>query len=357
MNEKNETAAGAGAPTAAVTQMGIATASDSNPFRKAVKYNAKGLVALVGPSGGGKSFTGLTMARALVGPNGKIAAIDTENGALSKYADMFDFDVIELDSFSPNNFIAALENAGRYGYDALLVDSFSHFWMGTDGTFDFVDQAQRGKKDGQAGWKEYRPIERKMLTVMQKAQVHVICTMRTKNDYQEQINDQGRKVRVKIGLAPVQREGLEYEFDFVGYMDEDCNMSTDKTRCSYYHRKTIPTPAAKDFVPLAEWLRGRVREPQPRALAIETGGFPMGTAEAAQHVAEQKIAELKTSGDIIRAFAAMREELGDFDYLGVLAEFGVTTPEKFRKQEDARECFKRLLAKKKQMLATQKAVA
>src|SRR5437016_2786217 len=64
----------------------------SNPFTKAVKYNAKGRVALIGPAGGGKSFTALVLARALAGPTGKIAAIDTEHGSLSKYADLFDFD-------------------------------------------------------------------------------------------------------------------------------------------------------------------------------------------------------------------------------------------------------------------------
>jgi Mrp family chromosome partitioning ATPase len=39
----------------------------SNPFTKAVKYAAKGRVALVGPAGSGKSYTSLLLARALAG--------------------------------------------------------------------------------------------------------------------------------------------------------------------------------------------------------------------------------------------------------------------------------------------------
>jgi polynucleotide 5'-kinase involved in rRNA processing len=66
-------------------------------FKKAIKYAAKGRVALVGPSGSGKSYSMVILAKALA-KGGKIAAIDTEHGSLSKYADVFDFDVLELDS-------------------------------------------------------------------------------------------------------------------------------------------------------------------------------------------------------------------------------------------------------------------
>src|SRR6266851_9490374 len=109
--------------------------NSSNPFTKAVKYNAKGRVALVGPAGSGKSYTALVLARALAGPNGKIAAIDTEHGSLSKYADLFDFDVLELDSFSPESFIEAVHAAEQAGYDVFLCDSLSHFWTGKDGAW------------------------------------------------------------------------------------------------------------------------------------------------------------------------------------------------------------------------------
>ena len=61
-------------------------------FKKAVKYDAKGRIALIGPAGAGKSMTMLKFARSLAGPAGTIAALDTEHGSLSKYADQFDFE-------------------------------------------------------------------------------------------------------------------------------------------------------------------------------------------------------------------------------------------------------------------------
>jgi energy-coupling factor transporter ATP-binding protein EcfA2 len=314
-----------------------------NPFAKAVKYNAKGRVALTGPAGSGKSFTALMLARALAGPNGKIAAIDTEHGSLSKYADLFDFDVLELDSFSPQTFVDALHAAEDAGYSVFLCDSLSHFWMGRDGALEFVDNAKRRAKDQMEGWKQFRPHERAMVDDMIASPMHIICTMRTKTEYQEQVDANGKKKRIKIGLQPVQREGLEYEFDLVGYMDEENTFIADKTRCPEYALKAFTKPTPKDFQPFVEWLKGTIRQPSP-ARPIDTGGHPMGTTAAAVYVAEQKLKELQSSGEIKRAFAAIREPLGEFQYLGILAEFGVNAPEQFRNTEKARECYRKMAA-------------
>jgi AAA domain len=319
--------------------------STLNPFAKAEKYDAKGRVALIGPAGGGKSFTALVLARALAGPKGKIAAIDTEHGSLSKYADLFDFDVLELDSFSPQSFIETLHAAEQNRYSVFLCDSLSHFWMGKDGALEFVDMAQKRQKDQMGGWKEFRPHERMMVDELISSPCHVICTMRTKTDYQEQTDAQGRKKRVKVGLAPVQGEGLDYEFDLVGYMDEDHTFAVDKTRCPAYSEKAYTKPTAKNFAPFVEWLKGAQR-PVKLPPQLDTGGFAPGI-EAARYVAQQKIEELKTMGDVKRHFAGLREALGEFDYLGLLSEFGVKRAEEFRDSQTARECAKKMQAKLK----------
>ena len=246
-------------------------------FRKAQKYGAKGRVALIGPAGSGKSFSALKMARTLVGPTGKIAAVDTEHGSLSKYAHSpkcgatcddpshFDFDVIELDSYSPENFQAALEAAIKGGYDAFLADSLSHFWMGKDGALEFVDMAAKksSSRDGMSGWKEFRPHERSMVDSMIAAPLHVVVTMRTKTEYAEVEDGKGKKKRVKIGLAPVQRDGLEYEFDLVGLMDDGNNFIVDKSRCFAMAGKVYTKPGEKEFAIFREWLGGEAAPPPP----------------------------------------------------------------------------------------------
>jgi hypothetical protein len=111
----------------------------------------------------------------------------------------------------------------------------------------------------------------------------------------------------------VQREGLEYEFDLVGYMNEDHTFAVDKTRCSAYSEKAYTKPGPKQFAPFVEWLKGSVRPEKPAPAPIDTGGNPVGTQAAADYAAQQKIQELQTSGEIKRFFAAIREPWASFN--------------------------------------------
>lgn len=274
-------------------------------FKQAVKHAAKARVALVGPAGAGKSMTMLKLARALAGPNGRIAAIDSEHGSLSKYAptppvvanniDTYDFDVTEYDECSVENFLAGLDAAEAGGYAVFCCDSLSHFWMGKGGALEFVDMASKRHRDQMGGWKEFRPHERAMVDRMIASPCHVIVTMRTKTDYQEVTDSSGKKKRVKVGLAPVQREGLEYEFDLVGYMDDENTLIVDKTRCSALSQKAFVKPGPKEFAPFIAWLCGAERavekppeRPAGNTNAAATGAEITGLAEGtrADHLAK-----------------------------------------------------------------------
>ena len=320
-------------------------------FKKAVKYEAKGRVALIGPAGSGKSFTGLTMARELAGADGKIAAVDTEHGSLSKYADLFDFDVFEMDSFSPNNFMEALKAAENNGYAVFFCDSLSHFWMGKDGALEFVDTATKRSqsRDGMAGWKDFSPIERRMVDAMIASPCHVITTMRTKTEYQEQeyTNSRGekKKQRVKVGLAPVQRQGLEYEFDLIGYMDENNALLIDKTRCPDYTGKVISAPKAADFAAFGKWLIGAHRDPTeppaPPAAAPKPGPVPVSSDPAIPTVAAfhsaDKFGRLRMFGDVKKA-------LGEKPYYKILGNHGVEHANEFTKLATAEAALAEMLA-------------
>lgn len=243
-------------------------------IRQAVKREAKAHVAFIGISGSGKSFTSLLLARRLAGPAGKILAVDSEGGSLSKYADVFRFDVIEPDSFSLDVFQEAMDLAEQNAYDVFLVDSLSHFWMGRDGALEFVEErklkARQKGGDQMDGWRDFKPHERAMVDRILRSKCHVIVTMRTKNEYavQECIDSNGKTKtkRVKIGLAPVQREGLEYEMDLVATFDEDNNMLVEKSRVllpdgtNPYQGKAFAKPKISDFEAFATWLKGAPAE-------------------------------------------------------------------------------------------------
>src|SRR5690349_19818981 len=117
-------------------------------FRKAVKEQSKLRLAIDGLAGTGKTYSSLAIASGLAkmirergDGEGRIAVIDSERGSASLYADRFDFDVDELDSFSPLTYVERIKEAERLGYDIIIADSISHAWAGKDGALDQKDQA------------------------------------------------------------------------------------------------------------------------------------------------------------------------------------------------------------------------
>jgi hypothetical protein len=200
-------------------------------FKKATKKSAKGRLALIGPSGSGKTFWGLGIASRL---GERIAVIDTEHGSASKYADVFNFDALELDSFSPATYVQAIEAAENAGYDVIVIDSLSHAWMGKDGALDQVDKAAERSLSGNsfAAWRKVTPMHNDLVDAMVGCRAHLIATMRTRTEYVLQENEKGKKEPKKIGLQPVQRDGLEYEFDVVCDIElEHNNLIVGKSRC------------------------------------------------------------------------------------------------------------------------------
>jgi hypothetical protein len=221
-------------------------------FTKATKKAAKGRIALDGPSGAGKTYSALTIATVL---GGRIAVIDTEHGSASKYADLFTFDTLHLHRYSPQILIDALAAAADAGYDVVVVDSLSHFWMGTDGMLEQVDKAaKRAGGHGMSGWKEMRPLERQMVEALLAYPGHVICTLRVKTDWVEGENHRGKRQMMKVGTKAEQREGLEYEFDLVASMDLNNELTVVKSRCPALSVEIVDRPGVAFAETFKKWL-------------------------------------------------------------------------------------------------------
>jgi hypothetical protein len=221
-------------------------------FTKATKKAAKGRIALDGPSGSGKTYTALMIASEL---SGRIAVIDTEHGSASKYADIYSFDTLHLDRYSPQILIDALGAAAVAGYEVVVVDSLSHFWMGTDGMLEQVDKAaKRSGGHGMSGWKEMRPVERQMVESLLAYPGHIICTLRVKTDWVEGENARGKRVMQKVGTKAEQREGLEYEFDLVASMDLSNELTVGKSRCPALAGEIVARPGRAFAETFKAWL-------------------------------------------------------------------------------------------------------
>jgi AAA domain len=227
-------------------------------FKKAVKHESKLRMAIAGPSGSGKTWTALTLATTLA-CGGSIAVIDTEHGSASKYADQFEFDTQELMNFNPTNYIAAIKEAEQAGYAVLIIDSLSHAWTGSGGLMEQKDIIAKQKYNGNtfSAWNDATKIQNMLVNTMLASKMHVIVTVRSKMDYiLEKDEKTGKQVPHKVGLAPVQRDDLPYEFDVFSTMEIDNTMIVDKSRCPLLSGQVISKPDGAVAEVLLAWLEG-----------------------------------------------------------------------------------------------------
>jgi len=182
----------------------------TNQFKKAERKKSKLRLGITGPSGSGKTYAALTLAKAM---GGKIAAIDTENGSMSLYENMCDFDVIDMAApYTPQRMVEYIKMAEANGYDVLIIDSITHEWSGPGGCIEMNDTAARTKFKGNtwSAWSVTKPMHRALLDTIIASPMHIITTLRSKTETAQE----GRNV-VKLGMKAEQDAGYEYEMTVV----------------------------------------------------------------------------------------------------------------------------------------------
>lgn len=188
-------------------------------IRKAQRRKAKLRMALLGPSGSGKTMSALKLA---FGIGGKVGVIDTENGSADLYANLGEYDVITLDKpYTVQKYREAISAFEAAGYTTIIVDSLTHAWSGAGGLLDKQGQIAARTGNSYTAWRDVTPEHNALVEALLASPCHVIGTMRVKTEYVLETNEKGKQVPRKVGLQPVQRDGMEYEFTVV--MDVDMN--------------------------------------------------------------------------------------------------------------------------------------
>jgi hypothetical protein len=275
-------------------------------FKPATKKQARLRLALMGPSGSGKTYSAMAIAQGL---GGRVAVLDTERGSASKYADLFTFDSAELESFHPQRYVEAIGEAEAAGYDVLIIDSLSHAWTGKDGALELVDAAARRSKSGSSfsAWRDVTPLQQGLLDAILRSRCHVIATMRTKTEYVLERNEQtGKTSPRKVGLAPVQRDGVEYEFDLVGELDLDNVLSITKSRCPALAGKSLPRPDQKLGKTLAAWLSDGTAMVKPQQAAPVEPTVELDANDPVDEVLDL-IGRAKTNRDLATVWLRIEE--------------------------------------------------
>ena len=219
-------------------------------FAPATKERVNLRLALFGPSGSGKTFTSLSLAQGL---GGRIAVIDTERGSASKYADRFTFDALDLPKFDIDTYCKAIGLANKNGYDVLIIDSLTHGWHEL---VDEVERLARSKYRGNtwSAWSEGTPKQRQLVDDLLSFDGHLIATMRTKTEWAIGKSGSGKTTITRVGLAPQQGKGIEYEFDLLMEISPEHAVNVIKDRTGKFQDRTFDCPGAELGEELAKWL-------------------------------------------------------------------------------------------------------
>jgi hypothetical protein len=229
-------------------------------FQKAMRKQAKARIAFCAPAGGGKTHSSLLVAAGL---GGRIAVIDTENGSASLEVGkpgIPEFDVLNLTApYTVEKYIEAMKAAESAGYDIIILDSISPAWQGAGGLLEQVDMKAKASKSGNSytAWRDVTPMHNAFIDAILQSRCHVIATMRTKADYVlEETN--GKKTPKKVGMAPIQREGMDYEFTMVFDIDQASHIAmATKDRTSLFDGKPF-VPTVDTGKTILDWIMSGV---------------------------------------------------------------------------------------------------
>lgn len=247
-------------------------------FVKAIRSQVYLKGALIGPSGSGKSLGALLIAK---GIGGKTAMVDTEARRSEFYADRFDFDVMHLDApYTPERYIECIEAAEQAGYEVLVIDSASHEWIGQGGCLEIVDSL-KGKGNDYTIWGKVTPRHNNFVNAIVNAKMHIIFTLRGKDEYVLEESSSGKKVPRKVGLGAQMRDGLEYECAFSLLIDQQSHTATPMKDNTGVFEGTVSMIAEAHGRKLITWARSgaavtRPATPPPPPASQASHGFKTG---------------------------------------------------------------------------------
>lgn len=232
-------------------------------IKKAQRMKAKLRMGIAAPSGAGKTYSALLLA---FGLGGKVGLVDTEHGSGHLYAHLGGYDVIGIEApYTVAKYTQAIKAFEDAGYQTVIIDSLSHAWAGDGGLLDKQGKLADRGTNSFAAWRTITPEHNTLVDAMLRSPCHIIATMRAKQDYVLETNDKGKQQPKKVGMAPVQREGMEYEFTVMLDVDMHHIASASKDRTSLFDGRFFKI-SKETGVELLQWLETGVAGPDVKVI-------------------------------------------------------------------------------------------
>lgn len=145
------------------------------------------------------------------------------------------------------------------GYDVVIIDSASHFW---EGILAFKDKLDRRGGNSFTNWNEAGRHFKDILNAVLQSPVHVICCMRSKMDYVIEQDGKGKATPKKVGLAPIMRDSIEFEFSTVFDIDLTHHAATSKDRTGLFTDRIFQI-TEETGEQLAQWINSAPAVAEP----------------------------------------------------------------------------------------------
>lgn len=240
-------------------------------FVQAVRQQVNGKIILIGASGSGKSESALELATGISRKAGsRIAYIGTEGDRDMLYAQqksphgdyVYEYDLLQLTDFSPESYIAAIDEAVDAGYKVIIIDGLSNEWKYINDIHD--------KMPGNSftNWSKLKPRHRQLPDKILAAPAHIICCARGKDEWVLEEKN-GKQVPKKVGLGSQTDKDISYEMMLSLQLDQDTHIAhADKDNTGLWGIDRYSVISAKDGEALYDWCQSGV-VPTPKAPPIQ----------------------------------------------------------------------------------------
>jgi hypothetical protein len=217
----------------------------------AEREKLKAAIAIIGPSGAGKTLGALKIAYGMMKAKYpdlsddevwlKVGVADTEHERAKLYVNRSDLGIGKFryinftEPYSPSRYDGAIKALKTKGAEVVVVDSISHAWEGSGGLLDMQQQAGGTFQ----AWNKIKPHIQAFIKTLTQSDIHVISTIRTKIDYVVEQSELGKTQIKKVGLKAIQKDDLEYEFQIVFQTDIEHTTRTSKDNSGMFDNKVF----------------------------------------------------------------------------------------------------------------------
>lgn len=183
------------------------------------------LIGLMGPSGGGKTYSALRIARGIqkvVG--GEIYGVDTEARRMLSYADEFRFKHVDFKPpFGSLDYLEAVRWCVAQGAKTIIVDSMTHEHIGQGGYLETAEATvkriartdtpsfEQIKKLGMLGWADAGPKRQRMVEGIKQLGANMIFCFRAKEKVKPAPQGAANRDPIHQGFMPLAGDDLLFE--------------------------------------------------------------------------------------------------------------------------------------------------